>query len=113
MMNDKSKDIPPVSPPEDTSQSKSFQPLTEEERKALEVRLRKQQEQEDRSLEEGFRFLYRSVFQFIFFIIAGVFVIMFSRDLLAAKHPGGLLLMALGVGLIIKGMISLGGFNAK
>lgn len=87
--------------------------LDEKQQKEAEERLRRQEQQEDQSLREGMGFLVKSSFQFVFYVVIGAFVVIFSRDLQATNYPGGVLLMFVGLGLIIKGMISLGGFNSK
>lgn len=87
--------------------------LDEKQQKEAEERLRRQQQQEDQSLREGLGFLVKSSFQFVFYVVIGAFILIFGQDFRATNYPGGILLMLLGLGLIIKGMISLGGFKSK
>src|SRR5262245_59809541 len=83
-----------------------------EEREAKE-RLRREQRQQDLSLKEGLSFLVNSVFQFIFYVAIGALLFLFGQDMVATGHAGGYLLIFGGVVLVIKGMMSFGGFNSK
>ena len=84
-----------------------------EERKRIEASLKRQQLLEDQSLREGFRFLFKSVLQFILFVSVGAFLIIKSQDFSRNGNALGVLFLAGGTILILRGMISLGGFRSK
>ena len=87
--------------------------IFEKEKKQIEANLTRQQLLEDQSIREGFRFLFKSIVQFIVFVALGVFLVLMSRDVRKTDSTVGTVLMVIGAGLILRGMMSLGGFRSK
>ena len=83
--------------------------IFEKEKREQEENLRRQQLLKDQSLREGFRYLFRSVIQFILFTAVGALLVILGRSLQKTDSAQGTALIVVGAGCILKGMISFSG----
>jgi len=84
-----------------------------EEKKQREARKKRQRLLEVQSLREGFSFLIRTTVEFVIFVVAGALFIIKGREIQQTDYPLGTTLLVLGVILILKGILSAGGFRLK
>ena len=84
-----------------------------EKEKQAQSRAQREQFLQDQSLREGFRFLSKSIFQFVFYVGFGTILLVQSRDLHTAHRTLASILMVLGIILVVNGMISLAGLRSK